>query len=93
MTEGRLNHILHKHPEMTEEKVIAGLRSIKQIGESVKHKGQMVSLSQNNVLIAYRDNVVYTAFVPERKDYFKDVSEGRFKKWVERLRRMLAAGR
>ncbi len=33
-----------------------------------------------------RDNVVYRAYLPGSKKYFKNITTGRFKKWVELLR-------
>ncbi|BCB96782.1 hypothetical protein JZK55_17040 [Dissulfurispira thermophila] len=77
--------------KLSKEKLIAAMRSRKQYRESIlpESKGQLVTMSQNGVFLAFRDNVVYNAFIPERKGYFKDVSKGRLKKWAERLKRIL----
>jgi len=81
---------------MTTEKIKSALRSISHYGENSDKalKGQMVTLSQNNVFLAFRDNVVYNAFVPadkngkvDAKGYFNRSSIGGIRKWAEQLRR------
>ncbi len=48
---------------------------------------QLTSISRNGVYLAFRDNVVYNAFIPTNKNYFKGNTIMRFREWAERLRR------
>jgi hypothetical protein len=88
VTDGSLKHIAERHPEITEDKLKAALRSIKRVGESTQNKGQLITLSENGVILVFRDNVVWTAFTPKGNSlkYFKDSSIGGFKKWKEKLK-------
>jgi len=93
VTDSLLKHTKDDHPEITESKVKAALRSITKFGENADPalKGQLVTTSENGVFLAYRDNVVYTAFMPpDPKAYFKRASIGGIRKWVEKLKFLFA---
>lgn len=78
LTEGGLNHAHNeaRHP-IPRQKLEAALRSITHKGESNGQHGrenELVTLSQNGVVLVFRNNLVYTAYIPTRDpwQYFKD---------------------
>lgn len=87
LTEGAVGH-----SKLLKDKLIAAMRSIERFGESNEHKGQLASLSQNGVFLAFRDNVVWTGFSAD-KDYFKRKTSGGMRKWAELLKRFFTATR
>lgn len=84
-----------KHLPM--DKIKAAMRSITHYGVNARPdaKGQLVTLSQNDVFLAFRDNVVYNAYINPKspKKYFNRASIGGVRKWAERLRRIFIAYR
>lgn len=63
--------------QVSRAKIEAALRSITHKGENVNpnaREGELVTLSQNGVVLVFRHNLVYTAYVPTRDPwkYFKD---------------------
>ena len=82
LTEAGLDHAGH---HLSHAKIEAALRSITHKGENNGKngkEGELVTLSQNGVVLIFRDNLVYTAYVPTRnlRDYFKDQVKQPFKK-------------
>lgn len=72
LTKQGLNHIQDRHG-LSQQKIEAALRSIQYYGQNANPHaptGEMIALAQNGVLLSFRSNVLYTAFVPER-GYFK----------------------
>jgi hypothetical protein len=90
LTDGRLEHTLNRHGDMSRDKIEAALRSITKVGENVKQPGQIMTQSQNGVVLVFRDNAVYTGFVPKDKGYFNDNTVGRLKKWIETIKSIFA---
>ena len=78
LSERGLNHANNeaRHPT-SPKKLEAALRSITHKGESNGQHGrenELVTLSQNGVVLVFRNNLVYTAYIPTRDpwQYFKD---------------------
>ncbi len=88
LTDGGVKHVLEKrrHGIKSVDKIKTAMKSIKEMGENIRDKEQIVTLSQNGVVLVFRDNVVYSAYLPESKNYFKNITTRRFKKWVELLK-------
>jgi hypothetical protein len=90
LTQDRVKHVLERHPEMMPDKIKAALRNITKVGENVNQPGQVMTLSQNGVVLVFRDNAVYTGYIPDYKGYFNDNTVGRFNKWIEAIRSIFA---
>jgi hypothetical protein len=87
LTDDGINHVQSRRPDIDKKKMVAALRGIRRIGESVQNPGEIITLSDNGVILIFRQNVVYTAFKPNKPlNYFKDYSTGGMKKWINRLR-------
>lgn len=78
LSEQGLDHANNRirHP-ISRQKLEAALRSITHKGAATGQNGredELVTLSQNGVVLVFRNNLVYTAFVPTRDpwQYFKD---------------------
>src|SRR3990172_7051623 len=89
LTEDRTEYI-SKH--LPESKIKAAMRSIKRFGESSINPEQLIAESENGVVLMFRDNVVYNAYIPDSKDYFNRYSIGRMKKWADLLKSLLIRG-
>lgn len=67
----------HAGDHLAPAKIEAALRSITHQGENNGangREGELVTLSQNGVVLIFRGNLVYTAYIPTRnpQQYFKD---------------------
>lgn len=72
LTDGAMEHIQSRH-ELDQEKIESAMRSISKWGENENERGQWIAKSQNGVILAFRDNCVYTAFLPDNPDgYFRN---------------------
>jgi hypothetical protein len=90
VTEDRVKHIIEGHPEMTPDKIMAALRNITKVGENINQPGQIMTQSQNGVVLVFRDNAVFTGYIPDYKGYFNDNTVGRFNKWIEAIKSIFA---
>ena len=76
LTEGGLEYAgRDKHP-ISRQKLEAALRSITHKGENINpqaREGELVTLSQNGVVLIFRGNMIYNAYVPtsDSLKYFK----------------------
>lgn len=76
LTKQGLNHIQDRHG-LSQKQIEAALRSIQYYGQNAdRHapKGEMIALAQDGVLLSFRSNVLYTAFVPEAGYFERSVA-------------------